>query len=124
MLTLRHIVILSACVLPLAACRSGYDVDVRNLTDQPVVASIVTDHPNGGGQLLSSSRMGPGDRAGLFGQTDQPQHVWLEVDFAGNTGFPAKLDLFRGRTVVNVHRADQGSKGKLALEQLPKPELP
>jgi hypothetical protein len=120
MLTMRPIVIVGACVLPLAGCRSGYDVDVRNLTDQPIVASIVTES-NGGGRLLSSARLGPGDRTGLFGEPDTRQHVWLESDFAGNTGYPAKMDLMRGRTVVNIRRADEGSKGHLAIEEVQRP---
>jgi hypothetical protein len=120
MLSVKHIVMMSACVLPLAGCRSGYDVDVRNLTDQPVVVSIVTES-SGGGRLLASGRLGPGDRTGLFGQVDTRQHVWLESDFAGNTGYPAKMDLMRGRTVVNVRRADQGSKGHVVFEEVQRP---
>jgi hypothetical protein len=121
MKTIVQVAALSMPLLALAACRSGYDVDVRNLADQPVVASIVTTHANGGGQLMASQRLGPGDRTGLFAETDTKDTVWLEVDFAGNTGYPARLDLVRGRTVVNVHRADEGSKGKLKLEEVPRP---
>ena len=121
MTTLSKIVPLGLCAMALAGCRSGYDVDVRNLTDQPIVASIVTEHSNGGGQLLASQRLGPGDRTGLFSETASRQHVWLEADFAGNTGYPAKMDLMRGRTIVNVRRADQGSKGGLRLEEVPRP---
>jgi hypothetical protein len=121
MKTILNIAVLGASVLALAGCRSGYDVDVRNLADQPIVASIVSEHTNGGGKLLASARLGPGDRTALFAQTDTREHVWVEADFAGNTGYPAKLDLIRGRTVVNVRRADQGSKGKLMLEEVPRP---
>lgn len=105
----------------LVGCRSGFDIDVRNMADQPVVANLVTTHSNGGGQLLASARLGPGDRTGLFCETDTKQRVWLEVDFAGNVGYPARMDLVRGRTVINVRRADSGSKGKLALEEVPRP---
>ena len=120
MITTRHILTLAAC-FPLAACRSGYDVDVRNMTDQPVVASLAVAHEDGSARLLAMQRLGPGDRGALGQQTDANQRVWLEVDFAGNTGHPARMDLIRGRTIVNVRRADAGSKGKLALEEVPRP---
>lgn len=116
MLTPRHILTIAVCVLPLAACRSGYDVDVRNMADQPVVASLITTNDAGSAILKSSARLGPGDRTGLYAETDTKKLVWLEVDFAGNVGYPARLDLQNGRTVVNVHRADEGSKGKLNIQ--------
>jgi hypothetical protein len=45
----------------------------------------------------------------------------LEVDFAGNVGYPATLDLARGKTVVNIRRADEGSKGRIRIEEVPRP---
>src|SRR3954469_8165220 len=93
--------------LVLAGCRSGYDVNVRNLTDQPVTARLNAPFGDGGPRTLGSRYVGPGDRQSLFVQTDYKVPVTLSVDFAGNVGYPATLDLSRGETVVNVRRAEQ-----------------
>ena len=105
----------------LAGCRSGYDVDVRNMTDQPVTARLTAPHTDGAPMTLDERYVGPGDRGHLFKQTDSGVHVSLSVDFAGNTGYPAILDLSRGQTIVNVRRADQGPKGRLQLEEVARP---
>ncbi len=112
--------VLGACVLALPGCHSGYDVDVRNMTDQPVVASIITDGGSGA-HLVTNARLGPGDRAGLYAQTDGRQPIWVEADFGHNTGFPAKLNLFPGRTVINVRSQGVGANGKPLIEELPHP---
>ena len=120
---LKPIVIGSVFALPaiVVGCRAGYDVDVRNLTDQPVHASLVTPHEDGAPRLLREVRLGPGDRGSMFVQTDAGQPVALSVDFAGNIGYPATLDLSKGQTVVNVTRVDEGSKGRLRLQEIPRP---
>lgn len=107
--------------LALGACRSGYSVDVRNLTDQPVTARLDVPHTDGAPLTKTTRYIGPGDRGSLFVQTDYGVHATLSVDFAGNTGYPATLDLTRGREVVNVRRAEPASptQGRLQLEVLP-----
>jgi hypothetical protein len=105
----------------LAGCRSGYEVDIRNLADQPVVAQILTSHPDGASRLLAQDRLGPGDRRALFSQEDYFARVWLQVDFQGNQGHPATLDLARGKTVVNVKRTDEGSRGTIRIEETSRP---
>jgi hypothetical protein len=105
----------------LVGCRSGYEVDIRNLTDQPVSARIVTPFGDGANTTLAQKRLGPGDRGSLFRQTDSNQRVALEVDFAGNVGFPATIDLSPGKTVVNVRRTDEGTHGHVRLEEIPRP---
>src|SRR5436309_15254933 len=95
-----------AAPLALAGCRSGYEVVVHNLTDQPVALRINTPHTDGAPQALAADRAGPMDRTTLHAQTDYGKHVWLEADFEGNTGYPATLDLARRQTVVNVRRSD------------------
>jgi hypothetical protein len=110
-----------AVPLALAGCRSGYDVDVRNMTDQPVVASLVKPFGDGVDRPLAQTRLGPGDRGQLFSQQESREMVSLSVDFAGNVGHPAKLDLSRGKTVVNVRKTEAGAKGRLTLEEVPRP---
>ena len=107
--------------LALAGCRSGYDVNVRNLTDQPVTAKLNVPFGDGAPRTTASRYIGPGDRQNLFVQTDYKVPVTLSVDFAGNVGYPATLDLSRGETVVNVRRSDAGPQGRLQLEAIPRP---
>jgi hypothetical protein len=110
--------------LPLAVlgCRAGYDVEVRNLTDQPVTARLYTvGSMTGSPYYRETRRAGPGDRASLQTTVDYNERVQLEVDFAGNVGYPAMLDLSRGRTIVNVRRTDEGARGRIALEEIPRP---
>jgi hypothetical protein len=121
MMRLGIALVAGAAAMALAGCRSGYDVDLRNLTDQPVVAKIATTHPDGAGRTLAQGRLGPGDRGSLFHQAEFGRRVWLEVDFEGNIGYPGTLDLMVGKTVVNVRRADEGSKGTIRLEEASRP---
>jgi hypothetical protein len=107
--------------LLLAGCRSGYDVDVRNLTDQPITAKLTAPHTDGAPMTLAERYVGPGDRGHLFKQTDSGARVSLAVDFAGNVGYPAMLDLGKGQTIVNVRRAETGPQGRLQLEEIPRP---
>lgn len=108
-------------LLMLGGCRAGYEVDLRNLTDQPVVARIETPHPDGAPQVRATRFVGPGERSTLFYQADAGTRVSLVVDFAGNVSYPATLALSRGRTAVNVRRADTGARGRLQLEELTQP---
>lgn len=120
---LKLLAVAAAFALPavIVGCRAGYDVDVRNLTDQPVQARLVTPFGDGADQTLREIRLGPGNRGSMFAQTDSNQHVALSVDFAGNIGYPATIDLSHGKTVVNVTRVDEGAKGRLRLEEIPRP---
>jgi len=120
---LKLFAVASAFALPavIVGCRAGYDVDLRNLTDQPVQASLVSGHTDGAPMTLKQLRLGPGNRGNMFVQTDSNQHVSVSVDFAGNVGYPATLDLSQGKTVVNVTRVDEGAKGRLRLEEIPRP---
>lgn len=121
MITIARAVAILAVPFVLAGCRSGYDVDVRNMTDQPVVASLVKPFGDGVDRPLAQARLGPGERGQLFSQQDSKDLVSLTVDFAGNVGYPAKLDVSRGKTVVNVRKTETGSKGRLTLEAVPRP---
>jgi hypothetical protein len=118
--SLRCLAIL-ALPLALLGCRAGYDVDVRNLTDQPITAKLTVPHTDGAPQTLREKFVGVGDRASLFIQQDASKPVALVVDFQGNVGYPATLDLERGSTIVNVRRSDEGGRGRLQLESVPRP---
>jgi hypothetical protein len=107
--------------LALAGCRSGYEVSVRNLTDQPVTARLNVPFSDGAPKTVTNRYIGIGDRQSMFVQTDANVRVSLSVDFAGNVGHPATIDLSPGQTVVNVRRTDQGPQGHLQLEELPRP---
>jgi hypothetical protein len=122
-MNLKPWIILAAFCLPaaFAGCRAGYEVDLRNMADQPVTAKLVTQHADGAGSTLRQTRIGPGDRGSVFVQTEGGERVALEVDFAGNVGYPATLDLVKGKTVVNVVRIDEGSKGRIRLEEVQRP---
>jgi hypothetical protein len=120
--TLFRCVALLSIPLALAGCRTAYDVQVRNMTDQPVTARLYTlGSTSGKPYELRTGRAGPGDRTSLATSVDFRERVHLEVDFAGNIGHPATLDLDRGRTIVNVRRADEGARGRITLEEVPRP---
>ena len=106
-------------VLGAIGCSAGYTVDVRNRTDQPVVASIRQTELAGGSDILAQRRIGPGDRRRIGPvHPDIVRNVFLEVDFAGNVGRPGELNLNPGLTVVNVHRTEDGSIGGIELEEV------
>jgi hypothetical protein len=100
----------------LVGCRSGYDVDVWNRSDQPVQARLVTQHEDGAGLTLAQTRLGPGDRGSLFKQVDSNTRVALEVDCIG-AEYPATMDLARGKTVVDV----EGTHGHIRVSPAQRP---
>ncbi len=105
----------------LLGCRAGYDVDVRNLTDQPITARLTAGHTDGAPLVLQEKYVGIGDRTNLFIQRDTNSPVSLSVDFQGNVGYPAIADLSKGATIVNVRRSDEGGRGRIQLEIVPRP---
>lgn len=107
--------------LALIGCTRGYEVEVRNLTDQPVVARISSPQRDGLPHYHRTSRAGPGDRANMTTRVGTTERMMLEVDFAGNVGYPATLDLSTGKTIVNVRRSDEGARGRITLEELHRP---
>lgn len=113
--------ILAAAPLALVGCRAGYEVDVRNMTDQPLSLRLNTPHSDGAPKPRATGRVGPGDRTKLYLQTYARERVWLEADFEGNVAYPATVDLTPGLTVVNARRVDEGSKGRIRLEEVPRP---
>ncbi len=115
---------LAALPLVLVACRSGYDVSVRNLTDQPVAMALTAPFGDGADKVLRAGRLGPGDRGSMFVQQDSKVPVRLKVEFAGNEGYPAVMDLARGETVVNVKRVEGDpapAKGRIRIEEVQRP---
>lgn len=111
---------LAACA-SLPGCKSSYEVDVRNLTDQPVTVTLQRSWDRGS-MAMRQERIAPADRAGLGPvEVDRGTRVWVQVDFEGNVGYPGVLDLSRGLTVVNVRRVDEGSQGRIRLEEVPRP---
>jgi len=123
---LRFVAILA--IAALAGCSgtgasagpATYEVDVRNRTDQPIVAQIVAPL-DGAPHVLRESRLGPGDRAQLLVQVNSSHRVGVRADFAGNAAYPAVMDVYPGLTVVNVSRTEQGATGQIHLEQVPRP---
>ncbi len=115
---------IAALPLAIVGCRSGYDVSVRNMTDQPIGMALTTPFGDGADKVLKAGRLGPGDRGSMFAQQDSKVPVRLKVEFAGNEGYPAVMDLAQGETVVNVKRIEGDpapSKGRLRLEEVQRP---
>jgi hypothetical protein len=114
--------LLAAALLPLAlaGCRAGYDVNVRNMTDEPVTARLQFRHTDGAPQVLTQKFVGIGDTEHLFIQRDSREPVSLEVDAQGDHS-PAVLDLTQGATSVTVRRNSEAGKGRLMLEASPRP---
>lgn len=108
--------------LPLAAChQSGYAVDVRNRSPQPVFVEMLTRTGPESLALLASARLGPGDRTGLGpASVNQNQSVIVRADAQGNTGHPAVLDLRPGTTVVDVTQDGPNTTGQIRLREVPR----
>jgi hypothetical protein len=121
MSTAKRIWPLLAAAMALPGCYSAYKVDVRNMADQPITVALFTAQSDGEGRTLDETRIGPGDRASVSGQTDGGQPVALQVDFEGNLGYPPTIDVAKGLTVINVVRTDEGSKGHIRLIEVPRP---
>jgi hypothetical protein len=119
--TIPRAIVLALVPLTLLGCRAAYDVEVRNLTDQPLVTRLQSMHRDGAPRSIASGRAGPGDRATMFKQVGGTERIVLEVDFAGNIAYPATLDLSRGKTIVNVRRGDEGARGRITLEEIARP---
>jgi hypothetical protein len=111
-----------AAALPLAllGCHTGYDVNVRNLTDEPVTARLQMRHSDGAPQTLAQKFIGIGDTEHLSAQRDSRVPVSLEIDAQGDHS-PATLDLTQGATSVTVRRNSEPGKGRLMLEASPRP---
>lgn len=103
----------------LAGCNAFYTADVRNFADQPVMAELKQGGRRPDGSVIARRRVPPGDR-GKIGPIRAPKNavIFLEVDFAGNEGYPARLDLPSGTTVVNVERIDEGAIGRIRLKEI------
>ena len=112
--------IVSLVPLALLGCRAGYDVDVRNLTDEPVTARLQIPHTDGAPKVLGEKYIGIGDTERLFIQRDSREPVSLSVDAKGDTS-PALLDLTQGATSVTVRRNSEAGNGRLMLEASPRP---
>lgn len=107
----------------LAGCTTSYQVDVRNQTPQPVVVAIF--QASGGGQQSAISpgkRIGPGDRDAVYTRkVPQDWVVFVQADAPGNPGYPAKLDLAPGLTVVDITQEGVDQTGPLRLRTAPRP---
>lgn len=95
-----------------------YQVKVNNQTDHPVTAAV-WERAEGEDQRRISRFIGPLDSHTLSATPGQSRHnVWLTVDFAGNQGRPEELPLSPGLTVVNVLRRDEGTRGRIQLQEV------
>lgn len=104
-----------------AGCETAYTVDLRNLGDQPVSARIFQRRVGEKNKLLDEDRVAPGDRRTLgpvYARTPVP--IYIEVDFPGNVGHVQDLELDPGTTVINVHRREEGARGEIELEVVPR----
>ena len=111
--------IFAAAIACLSGCRAGYNVEVRNLADQPVTARLVSGHFPDTAFTVQERFIGPGHNADLAIDRDENETITLSIDFAGNVGQPATLGLAKGKTSVIVRRSDQGSRGHIKLEIQP-----
>lgn len=95
-----------------------YQVKVNNQADQPVTAAV-WEQAEGMDRRRVSRFIGPQDSYTLRVQSKHGRNVWLSVDFAGNEGRPEALPLSTGLTVVNVRRIEEGSRGRIQLQEVP-----
>lgn len=109
----------AALALPLVGCAPPrYAVRVTNLADQPVTASL-WERAEGSSRARVSRYIGPQDTYTLSAESKAGRSFWLAVDFAGSERGPEELPLSRGLTVVNVRRIDEGSRGRIQLQEVP-----
>lgn len=115
----RAAIALVAAFLSLSGCARSYTVDLRNLTDQPITATLAVREPGVTQPRVVRAYVGPLDRRQISRpQASSASAATLLVDFQGNVGEPAELPLVPGLSVVNVHRVDDGSTGRIRLEQV------
>jgi hypothetical protein len=109
----------AALAFPLVGCAPPrYSVKVNNLADQPVTATV-WERAEGEDLRKVARYIGPQDSYTLQAESQTGRNVWLAVDFAGNERGPEELPLSRGLTVVNVRRVDEGSRGRIQLQEVP-----
>jgi len=115
----RATIALIAAIAFLTGCARSYTVDLRNLTDQPVTATLAVREPGVTQPRVVRAYVGPLDRRQFSRpKASSTSAATLLVDFQGNVGEPAELPIAPGLTVVNVHRVDDGSTGRIRLEQV------
>lgn len=102
----------------LAACQSGYSVDVRNQTPQPVFVEMLVRYPNGAVTNNQGARLGPGDRGALGPIYTGPDNaVSFRVDSMPNPQRPAWIDLRPGMTILVITQPGEGSGGPLVVTE-------
>ncbi len=100
----------------LAGC-STYEVRVNNKSSEPVYAQLYKhDGLHGTEPAGNGARIGPSDSGWVRASTRPRWDVHVAVDSLGNPGYPAKLDLRKGLTVVEVSR--QTPDGRLQIREL------
>jgi hypothetical protein len=83
---------------------SGYAVDARNRSAQPISLELLSRDAQGNLYWLAQPvRLGPGDRGGVGpASLEAGRSALLRTDTPGNPGRPVMTDLWPGATVVEV----------------------
>lgn len=106
-------------ILPfaLAACRADFTADIRNHTPQPLFVKIFEERQNSE-VILTSARLGPGDRAQIGPVRAEIGRPRLAIDSRPNPQAPVIFNLRPGTSYFNVSQQGDLTAGPLEVREV------
>lgn len=107
----------SAAAVSLVGCAKSWSVEVHNMTDQPLEASVLIYETGVANPHSISRQIPPADRweSGRLSSSSLSR-AEIEIDFQGNVGGSVIHPLHEGRTTLEVRRpAGEGSRGRIEV---------
>ncbi len=107
----------SAAAVSLSGCAKSWSVEVHNMTDQPLQATVLIYETGVSNPHSISRQVPPADRweSGRLSSSSLSR-AEVEVDFQGNVGGSVIHPLKQGRTTLEVRRpAGEGSRGRIEV---------
>jgi hypothetical protein len=104
-MTVRRFLAAAALSLFAVGCsgQSGYNIDVRNDTNEPIALDLKTEKKNEQPKVVDTFHVGAGATSRHFTQIDSKSKVTLEAQVEGETARPAAtMPLTLGETHVDV----------------------
>jgi hypothetical protein len=124
MRTLSGLAVAALPSMVLVGCAAPhYNLDVRNMTSEPVKLDLVSTNPKidgGAERVVASGRVAPGSTVSMFTegkQGDRKPQLRAQVD--GDTQSPpAKLDISSGLINIDIFPAPANSGERIRLREV------